>query len=96
MAEKRPCEHKCHVGLGLNAWVEECPVCHCPNPKYDPANADRLREEFFQQMETCGWTDFRECVIRTGAYVPRPSDDGIDRSKSQETELDLALNRIFH
>lgn len=29
------CGHKCHAG-GLNPWVEECPVCGCENPKYDP------------------------------------------------------------
>lgn len=29
------CEHKCHK-VGLNPWVEECPICGCVNPKFDP------------------------------------------------------------
>jgi hypothetical protein len=30
------CGHKCHIGLGLNPWVDACPICGCVNPKYDP------------------------------------------------------------
>lgn len=30
------CGHKCHSGLGLNPWVDSCPICGCENPKYDP------------------------------------------------------------
>jgi hypothetical protein len=30
-----PCDHVCHK-RGLNPWIEECPVCGCENPKYDP------------------------------------------------------------
>jgi hypothetical protein len=30
------CDHKCHK-VGLNAWVRECPICGCPNPKFDEA-----------------------------------------------------------
>lgn len=33
-AVRRNCDHVCHRGRGLNAWVETCPVCGCPNPKY--------------------------------------------------------------
>lgn len=29
------CAHKCHT-VGLNPWVQECPVCGCPNPAFDP------------------------------------------------------------
>jgi hypothetical protein len=29
------CQHKCHE-IGLNPWVKECPVCGCPDEKYDP------------------------------------------------------------
>lgn len=29
------CDHKCH-DVGLNPWIELCPVCGCPNPNYDP------------------------------------------------------------
>lgn len=31
----QPCDHVCHK-RGLNPWIEECPGCGCPNPKYDP------------------------------------------------------------
>jgi hypothetical protein len=55
------CNHKCHNGGGLNPWVESCPVCHCPNPKFDPVNADRLKEEFLTEMEAV-WPGFRESV----------------------------------
>lgn len=64
--ELSPCNHKCHT-TGLNPWVEECPVCHCPNPKYDPANAERLKEEFIQEMEGYGWRGFRESLAITEA-----------------------------
>jgi hypothetical protein len=30
------CDHKCHEEPGLNPWVKMCPVCGCPNAKYDP------------------------------------------------------------
>lgn len=30
------CDHKCHT-VGLNPWVESCPICFCPNPAYDPS-----------------------------------------------------------
>jgi len=29
------CDHKCHK-VGLNPWIEECPICRCVNPKFDP------------------------------------------------------------
>jgi len=29
------CDHKCHT-VGLNPWVEYCPVCGCRNEKFDP------------------------------------------------------------
>lgn len=59
---KMVCEHMCHSGRGLNPWIEECPTCHCPNPKYDATNADRLKEEFIQDMISYGWKDFRESL----------------------------------
>lgn len=29
------CNHKCHE-VGLNPWVESCPICGCKNSNYDP------------------------------------------------------------
>ncbi len=29
------CDHKCHR-VGLNEWVEVCPICGCSNPNYKP------------------------------------------------------------
>ena len=57
------CGHKCH-DAGLNPWVQSCPTCGCPNPRYDAENAARLREEFIVEMESFGWADFRETVDR--------------------------------
>ena len=34
------CSHKCHA-VGLNPWVESCPVCGCANVAYDP-NAEAM------------------------------------------------------
>jgi len=31
---KSECDHKCHT-VGLNPWVEYCPVCGCLNKNYD-------------------------------------------------------------
>ncbi len=46
------CEHKCHTGLGLNPWIEECPICHCPNPKFDPkVEAPHTIGELFARLE---------------------------------------------
>lgn len=40
-----PCDHVCHK-RGLNPWIEECPLCGCGNPKYDPeAKSDIVMEE---------------------------------------------------
>ena len=36
------CDHICHRGRPLNPWVETCPVCGCPNPRYTHA-AETLR-----------------------------------------------------
>lgn len=41
------CTHQCH-DIGLNPWVEECPICGCENPTYDPeAVPDIVRPRFF-------------------------------------------------
>lgn len=34
-AVRANCGHICHK-RGLNKWVEECPICGCPNASYDP------------------------------------------------------------
>jgi hypothetical protein len=31
--QRKNCGHMCHT-VGLNIWIEECPICGCPNPKY--------------------------------------------------------------
>jgi hypothetical protein len=31
------CDHKCHK-VGLNPWIEVCPVCGCPNDRFKPGD----------------------------------------------------------
>jgi len=33
--QQQNCNHKCH-DIGLNYWIEYCPICGCPNPKFEP------------------------------------------------------------
>ena len=40
-AQRKTCRHKCHT-VGLNPWVESCPICGCPNPNYQPKDKDEL------------------------------------------------------
>ena len=35
MMRQFKCDHNCHES-GMNPWIEECPICRCVNPKYDP------------------------------------------------------------
>lgn len=34
------CGHKCHE-IGLNHWIDKCPVCGCDNPSYEPDEQTR-------------------------------------------------------
>ena len=47
------CNHKCHT-VGLNPWVEDCPICKCPNPRYDKKLAETVHsldmEEFLHWL----------------------------------------------
>jgi hypothetical protein len=38
------CGHFCHR-QGLNPWIEECSVCGCENPKYDPGAVSDIHIE---------------------------------------------------
>lgn len=62
MSELPKCPHKCHT-VGLNPWVEACPICGCPNKGYNknvkvPQTLDEIldwhRESAASPCKSCG------------------------------------------
>lgn len=41
---RKHCGHICHE-KGLDVWVESCPVCGCPNPRFNPDDTPETYRE---------------------------------------------------